>query len=49
MEKLHVKEKAITKKVTKNILNNIMMMTNREEIKHEYERLWAYARYGDGK
>ena len=41
MEKLYVKENVVSK--------NIMKMTIAEESKHEYKRLWVYARYGNGK
>lgn len=37
MEKLRAKKNVISK--------NIMKMTITEESKHEYERLWVYARY----
>ena len=56
MEKLQAKKNVISKSITKNITNikkiilkNIMQMTIAEESKHEYERLWVYARYGNGK
>ena len=56
-EKKNVISKSITKNITKNITNittknilkNIMKMTIAEESRHEYERLWVYARYGNGK
>ncbi len=56
MEKLQAKKNVISKSITKNITNikkiilkNIMQMTIAEESKHEYERLWVYVRYGNGK
>lgn len=56
MEKLQAKKNVISKSITKNITNikkiilkNIMQMTIAEESKHEYKRLWVYARYGNGK